>query len=84
LFINTLLPSYIPLRPHLPQNHYKVKKTVLLIINELAKNRREKNGRFTRIYHQSCSELGILGELSNAMDLLRFERDAFVMNRRFV
>jgi len=57
--IKTLLPSHIPLSPYLPQNHYNIEKTVLLNDNELWKNRREKNGCLARIYHQSCSDLGI-------------------------
>jgi len=56
--IKILLPSYIPLRPHLPQNHYNIAKTGLLNGNDLWKNRHKKNGRFARIYHQSCSDWG--------------------------
>jgi len=37
-----LLPSYIPLHPHLPSNHYNIEKTVLLIINEFGKKGGEK------------------------------------------
>jgi len=58
--INTTLLSYIPVSPNLPQNHYKIEKTDVLIINELAEKGREKRGWFTCIYHQSCSDLGIL------------------------
>jgi len=61
--MKTVLPSYIPLRPHLPQNHYNIEKTGLLNGNDLWKNSRKNNGRSTRIYHQSCSDVGNLGQI---------------------
>jgi len=53
-----MLLSYIPVSPHLPPNHYKIEKKGLLNGNDLWKNRREKRGRLTCIYHQSCSDWG--------------------------
>ena len=44
-----MLPSYIPLNPHLPQNHYNIKKTGLLISNELGEKGGEKKG-VTNLY----------------------------------
>ena len=44
LFIKTVLPSYIPLSPYLPSNHYNIEKTVLLIINGLGEYGFEKRG----------------------------------------
>jgi len=52
-----MLLSYIPLSPHLPSNYYKMAKMGLLVINELWKNSRKKNGRFARIYHKTATRL---------------------------
>ena len=49
LFIKTVLPSYIPLNPHLPSIHYNIEKTGLLISNELGEKGGEKRG-VTNLY----------------------------------